>query len=90
MSMFESDILIVLTSMPEEGESLIRQDRGCRPGDTVSSIPGNECVLFLSLAAWDLVLSCKNKTPKLWSGHTAQSDFNLFPTLKSTLSGPHF
>ncbi|GBO39413.1 hypothetical protein AVEN_237348-1 [Araneus ventricosus] len=36
--------------MEKKGESLIRQDRGCRPpGDPISPIPGDECVLLCPL-----------------------------------------
>ncbi|GBN96403.1 hypothetical protein AVEN_19362-1 [Araneus ventricosus] len=40
--------------MQEEGERLMGQDRGCRPGDTISLIPGNECVLLCPLLCWVL------------------------------------
>ncbi|GBM74875.1 hypothetical protein AVEN_212318-1 [Araneus ventricosus] len=46
MSMFESDVRIVLTSMQEKGESLIGQDRGCWPGNPMSTIRSEECVLL--------------------------------------------
>ncbi|GBN39320.1 hypothetical protein AVEN_167742-1 [Araneus ventricosus] len=42
---FGSDVPIVLTSMQEKGESLMRQDQGCRPGDPMSTIPGDEYVI---------------------------------------------
>ncbi|GBM14072.1 hypothetical protein AVEN_209961-1 [Araneus ventricosus] len=46
MSVFAGDDPIVLTSMQEKGESLIGQDRGARPGDPISPILGDECVLL--------------------------------------------
>ncbi|GBM93441.1 hypothetical protein AVEN_218623-1 [Araneus ventricosus] len=47
--MLESDVPIVLTSKQEEGECLMLQDRGCRPGDPISPIPGDECLLLCLL-----------------------------------------
>ncbi|GBL83296.1 hypothetical protein AVEN_110623-1 [Araneus ventricosus] len=44
--MFGSDVPIVLTSMQEKGESLRGQNQGCRPGDPISPITGDECVLL--------------------------------------------
>ncbi|GBN58709.1 hypothetical protein AVEN_237245-1 [Araneus ventricosus] len=46
MGRFGSDVQIELTSMQEEGESLMGQDRVCRPGDSISPIQGDECVLW--------------------------------------------
>ncbi|GBO38589.1 hypothetical protein AVEN_230537-1, partial [Araneus ventricosus] len=47
--MFESDVPVVLTSKLEKGESLIWQDLGCRPGDPISPISDDECVLLCPL-----------------------------------------
>ncbi|GBL82221.1 hypothetical protein AVEN_252408-1 [Araneus ventricosus] len=49
MSIFDSDVLVVLTSIKEKGESLMRQDRGCRPGDPISLVQDDECVLLCPL-----------------------------------------
>ncbi|GBN56179.1 hypothetical protein AVEN_82275-1 [Araneus ventricosus] len=46
MRMFGSEVPIVLTSMQERGESLMGQDWGCRRGDPISPLPGDECVLL--------------------------------------------
>ncbi|GBM18754.1 hypothetical protein AVEN_44312-1 [Araneus ventricosus] len=46
---FRSDFLVVLTSMQEKGESLMGQDRGCRPADSISPMLGDECVLLCPL-----------------------------------------
>ncbi|GBO39486.1 hypothetical protein AVEN_110460-1 [Araneus ventricosus] len=35
--------------MQEKGESLMVQYRGCRSGDPISSIPGDECIPLCSL-----------------------------------------
>ncbi|GBN33697.1 hypothetical protein AVEN_149984-1 [Araneus ventricosus] len=46
---FGSDITIVLTSMQKKGESLKGKDWGCRPGDPISPIPDDKCVLLCPL-----------------------------------------
>ncbi|GBM02845.1 hypothetical protein AVEN_52024-1 [Araneus ventricosus] len=46
---FVSDVPIVLTSMQEKGESLMGQDRGCKPSDPISPILGDEYVLLCPL-----------------------------------------
>ncbi|GBN46626.1 hypothetical protein AVEN_222855-1 [Araneus ventricosus] len=46
MNMCGSEAPTVLTLMQEKGESLIRQDRGCRPSDPISANPNDECVLL--------------------------------------------
>ncbi|GBO09366.1 hypothetical protein AVEN_95016-1 [Araneus ventricosus] len=35
--------------MQDNGESLMGQDRVCRPGDPISPIPGDKCVLLCHL-----------------------------------------
>ncbi|GBN31933.1 hypothetical protein AVEN_37918-1 [Araneus ventricosus] len=86
--MLVSDVPLVLTSMQEKCESLMGQDRGCRPGGPISLIPGDECVL-LSLLLWGVLHYCPRTKP-LSSGPTAPSGIHLFSALKSALSGRHF
>ncbi|GBN59969.1 hypothetical protein AVEN_103951-1 [Araneus ventricosus] len=43
---FGSDIPIVLTSILGKDESLKGQDQESKPGDPISPIPGDECVLL--------------------------------------------
>ncbi|GBM44310.1 hypothetical protein AVEN_244501-1 [Araneus ventricosus] len=89
MSMFGGDVPIVLISMQEKGESLIGQDRSCRLGD-----PSQATNMFFYVPC--CVRSCiivqeqNPSTQEPWSGHTAPSDFHLFPALKSALLGSHF
>ncbi|GBN02122.1 hypothetical protein AVEN_71633-1 [Araneus ventricosus] len=74
--MFESDFPIVMTSMKEKVESLMRQDRDCRPGDPISPIQADECVL---LCPYCVIIQEQNLlTQEPWSGPTAPSDFYLF------------
>ncbi|GBM43105.1 hypothetical protein AVEN_269920-1 [Araneus ventricosus] len=82
MSMFGSGVPIVLTSIQEKGESLMGQDRGCRPGDPISPIQGEECVVLCSLLCGALHYRPKTK-PLSTQEPTSPSD--LFPALKSAL-----
>ncbi|GBM12784.1 hypothetical protein AVEN_147964-1 [Araneus ventricosus] len=52
--MLGSVIPIVPTSTQEKGGNLMGQDRGCRPGDPISPIPGDECALLCPLLCWVL------------------------------------
>ncbi|GBO41168.1 hypothetical protein AVEN_144238-1 [Araneus ventricosus] len=63
MRVFGSDVTIVLTSVREKGESLMEQDRGCRPSDPIFPIPGDECVLLCSLLCG--ILRYRSKTEPL-------------------------
>ncbi|GBM25792.1 hypothetical protein AVEN_188389-1 [Araneus ventricosus] len=60
---FKSDVPIVLTSLKEKGESLMGQDRGCRPSDPISPIPGNEYVLLYPVLCG--ILHYRSKTKSL-------------------------
>ncbi|GBM03633.1 hypothetical protein AVEN_203198-1 [Araneus ventricosus] len=80
--------------MQEKGESL----RSCRPGDPISSIPGDECVLLCALLCGILYYrpitkpleaychSCSLLTTVRFFG----THLRLLPALKSALSGRHF
>ncbi|GBN95379.1 hypothetical protein AVEN_144829-1 [Araneus ventricosus] len=59
---FGSDVPIALTSMQEKGESLMGQDRVCMPGDPISPIPGDECVLLCPLLCGVLHYRQRTKT----------------------------
>ncbi|GBN86011.1 hypothetical protein AVEN_81513-1 [Araneus ventricosus] len=90
--MFGSDVPIVLASMQEKGESLIEQDRGCRPGDPISPIPDDECVFCVPFCVGSCIIvreqNPSNQEP--WSGPAAPSDFHFSPALMPGLSGRHF
>ncbi|GBL88100.1 hypothetical protein AVEN_133746-1 [Araneus ventricosus] len=90
--MFGSDTAIVLTSMQEKDESLMRQDRDCRRRDPISPIPGEECVLLCPCCVGSCIIVQEQSpsTQESWSGPTAPFDFPFFPALKSALSVPHF
>ncbi|GBM87380.1 hypothetical protein AVEN_168632-1 [Araneus ventricosus] len=64
--------------MQEKVEILMGQDRGCRQGDPICPIPGEECVLFMSLSVWGLALSTKKKTPRLKSPGRALQPHKTF------------
>ncbi|GBO07816.1 hypothetical protein AVEN_69884-1 [Araneus ventricosus] len=73
------------------------QDRDRRPGDPVSPIPGDECVLLCPLSG---VLHYRPRTKPLDAYCHSRSlvisvrsfgiYLHLFPALKSALSGRHF
>ncbi|GBO39143.1 hypothetical protein AVEN_83233-1 [Araneus ventricosus] len=58
MSMLGSDVSIVRTSIQEKGESLMGQDRDCRPGDP----PRRRMCSFVSLAVGGLHYRLRKKT----------------------------
>ncbi|GBN16469.1 hypothetical protein AVEN_196925-1 [Araneus ventricosus] len=74
------------------------QDRGCRTGDPISPIPGNECVLLCPLLCG--VFHYRPRTKPLEdychscslviSMRSFGTHLHLFPALKSALSGLHF
>ncbi|GBN43296.1 hypothetical protein AVEN_89365-1 [Araneus ventricosus] len=84
--------------MQEKGESVIGQDRGCRPGDSISSILGDECVLMCPLLCGVLHYRPRTKTLEAYchscslqiSLRSFFTHLHLFPALKSALSGRHF
>ncbi|GBM64629.1 hypothetical protein AVEN_91701-1 [Araneus ventricosus] len=84
--------------MPEKGESLMGQDRGCRQGDPISPIPGDECVLLWPLLCGVLHYRSRTKPLETYchscslviSVRTFGTHPHLFPALKSALSGCHF
>ncbi|GBM30293.1 hypothetical protein AVEN_52697-1 [Araneus ventricosus] len=55
--------------MQEKGESLLGQDRDCRPCHPISSIPGDECVLLCLLLCLVLHYHPRTKpsTQEPWS-----------------------
>ncbi|GBL84722.1 hypothetical protein AVEN_191164-1 [Araneus ventricosus] len=74
------------------------QDRVCRPGNTISPIPGDECVLLCPLLCG--VLHSRPRTKPLESYcHSCSlvisvisfgTCLHLFPAMKSALSVRHF
>ncbi|GBO20346.1 hypothetical protein AVEN_19939-1 [Araneus ventricosus] len=50
--------------MQEKSESLMRQDRVCRSGESIFFHPRRRMSSFMSLAVWGLALSSKNKTSR--------------------------
>ncbi|GBM87491.1 hypothetical protein AVEN_211642-1 [Araneus ventricosus] len=87
--MFESDVPIVLTSIQEEGECLMEQDRGCRPGDQISPTHSDESFFCVPCCGRSCIIVQEQNpsTQEPWSGPTAPSHFHLFLALKSALSG---
>ncbi|GBM95991.1 hypothetical protein AVEN_38829-1 [Araneus ventricosus] len=78
--------------MQEKGESLIRQDRGCR---------ARSGLLSRGFCSWAIMQDStqqgiQKNTFVAWDGRDwitlelAPSDFHLFPALKAALSGRHF
>ncbi|GBM41868.1 hypothetical protein AVEN_8537-1 [Araneus ventricosus] len=82
--------------MQEKGESLMGQDRGCKLGDPISPIPGDECVLLCPLLCGVLHYRPRTKLVdsramvRPYSPDLTPSNFHLFPALKSALSGRQF
>ncbi|GBM96179.1 hypothetical protein AVEN_249982-1 [Araneus ventricosus] len=74
------------------------QDRDCRPGDRISPIPGDECVLLCPLLCGVLHYRPRTKPLEAYchacSLVISMSSFGIhlhpFPALKSALSGRHF
>ncbi|GBM77859.1 hypothetical protein AVEN_24611-1 [Araneus ventricosus] len=95
---FGSDVPIVLTSMQGRGESLVGQDQSCRPGDPISYIPVDECVLSCPLLCGVLHYPPRTKPLEahchscsfVINVRTFGTHLHLFPTLKSALLGRHF
>ncbi|GBL90214.1 hypothetical protein AVEN_130329-1 [Araneus ventricosus] len=86
--MFGSDVSIVLISMQEKAESLIRQVRGCLLSREVFFLDDNarpHTARDTKEHNRRLVREILNH--KAYSPELAPSDFHLFPALKSTLSG---
>ncbi|GBM19948.1 hypothetical protein AVEN_164893-1 [Araneus ventricosus] len=78
--------------MQERGESLMGQVRGCRLGDPISLILGNECLLlcpFLRPRTKPLTAYCHSCSPVI-SVRSLDTHFHLFPALKPALSGRHY
>ncbi|GBL81440.1 hypothetical protein AVEN_182277-1 [Araneus ventricosus] len=86
MRVFGSDVSIVLTSMREKGESLMEEDRACRPSDPIFPIPGDECVPYC-VGSCIIVQKQNPSTQDPISDPTAPSDFHLSHALKSALLG---
>ncbi|GBM02461.1 hypothetical protein AVEN_76508-1 [Araneus ventricosus] len=74
------------------------QDRGCRPGDPISPIPGDECVLLCPLLCGVLHYRSIAKPLEAYCHSCSlvtkvrpfRTHIHLFPALKSALSGGHF
>ncbi|GBN41753.1 hypothetical protein AVEN_129758-1 [Araneus ventricosus] len=84
--------------MQDKGESLMGQDRVCRPCDTISPILGDECVLMCPLMCGDLQYRPKSKPLEAFchsyslmiSVRSFGTHGRLFPALKSALLERHF
>ncbi|GBM74879.1 hypothetical protein AVEN_212321-1 [Araneus ventricosus] len=82
MSMFESDVRIVLTSKGKIGAV----------GRVIQCLPSEAKNVFICVPR--CVVSCviveeqNPSTQEPWSGPTAPSDFHLFPAFKSALRTP--
>ncbi|GBO26585.1 hypothetical protein AVEN_81001-1 [Araneus ventricosus] len=84
--------------MQEKDESLMGQERGCRPGDPISPIPGDECVLLCPLLCGILRYHPRTKPLEVYchscnlviSIRSFGTHLHLFPALKSVLSVLHF
>ncbi|GBM70038.1 hypothetical protein AVEN_174537-1 [Araneus ventricosus] len=77
MSLFGSDVPVVLTSMQEKDASLMGQDRGCRP--VIQSLPSQARSVFFCapccVGSCIIVQEQDPSTQDPWSGPTAPSDF---------------
>ncbi|GBN52523.1 hypothetical protein AVEN_235098-1 [Araneus ventricosus] len=62
--MFGSDVPIALSTIQAKFESLVGQDRGCRPGDPIASIQGDECFLLYPLLRGFLHCRLRTKVVK--------------------------
>ncbi|GBO10881.1 hypothetical protein AVEN_227851-1 [Araneus ventricosus] len=81
--------------MHEKDESLMGQDRGCRPGDRISPIPGNECVLLCLLLCGVLHYRPRTKPLEAYCHSCDQCEILRHPSspfscIKSAPSGRHF
>ncbi|GBN03399.1 hypothetical protein AVEN_228765-1 [Araneus ventricosus] len=81
--------------MQEKGESPMGQDRICRPGDPISPIPGDECVLLCLLLCGIMRYRPRTKAFEsscslVISVRSFGTHLHIFPALKSALSGRHF
>ncbi|GBN40463.1 hypothetical protein AVEN_60048-1 [Araneus ventricosus] len=84
--------------MQEKFESLMGQYLGCRPGDPISPIPGDECVLLCPLLCGIFHHHPRTKPLKAFchscslviSVRSFGTHLHLLPALKSALSGRHF
>ncbi|GBN20553.1 hypothetical protein AVEN_66599-1 [Araneus ventricosus] len=76
----------------------MEQDRGCRPGDSISPLLGNECVLLCPLLCGILHYDPRTKPFEAYCHSCSlvikvrsfSIHLHLFPALKSALSGRHF
>ncbi|GBL93454.1 hypothetical protein AVEN_59660-1 [Araneus ventricosus] len=83
--------------MQGKGASLMGQDWGCMPGDLVSPIQGDECVLLCPCCVGSCFIVQEQNLEAYYhscslviSVRSFGTHLHIFPALKSALSGRHF
>ncbi|GBL88966.1 hypothetical protein AVEN_255136-1 [Araneus ventricosus] len=84
--------------MQKKSKCLMGHDRGCRQGDPISLIPGDECILLCPLLYGVLRYRPRTKPLEAYchscslviSVRSFGTHLHLFPALKSEVSERHF